>query len=282
MQDNILDYDVSYADETRVQVLNELERKAEQQSFMWCFAGGNTTKFSIIFQYSPTRNHSIPLEFFGNDYAGYLHCDGYSAYETMAKKNKVILVGCMLHARRKFMDIAKANLNHELGLSHQAIKFFKKLTKIEHDIKNNKFDEKRTKSYRKQHTIPILDEFKIWLDKNIQLVPPRFPIGAAIQYTLNQWPKLIKYLEDGRLEWSNNFSERIMKAFATGRKNWLFSNSVKGAEASSIIYSLVVTCQHHKIDVFRYFRYILQNIPNCANVEELEKLLPYNVNLKSI
>lgn len=156
MRDNILEYDVAYADETRVQVLKETERDADKQSFMWSFAGGEPDKFSIIFKYSQTRSHDIPLKFFDDDYKGYIHCDGYSAYEAMAKKNAdVNLVGCMLHARRKFMDIAKANKKDKTGLAYQAINFFNQLTKVEHAIKNKNLNEKNTKSYRNKHAKPI-------------------------------------------------------------------------------------------------------------------------------
>lgn len=282
LQDNILDYDVAYADETRVQVLKETSRHADQPSFMWSFSGGTPDKFSTVFQYSPTRDHTVPLTFFGIDYAGYLHCDGYSAYETMTAKNKAVLVGCMIHARRKFIDIAKAHRNKKAGLAHEAIKIFKKLATIEQRIKQEKLDEAHTKAYRQAYAKPILDQFKSWLDEKITQVPPKFPIHQAIQYTINQWPKLIKYLDDGRLDWTNNLSERMMKAFATGRKNWLFSNSVQGAHASSVIYSLVATCNHHGINVFEYFRHVLKKIPYCQTLNDFERLLPYHVVLDNL
>lgn len=276
MQDNILNYDVAYADETRVQVLKEKDREAEKQSFMWCFAGGAAEQFSIIFQYSETRGHTVPLNFFGNDYHGYIHCDGYSGYEAMTKiNNNAILVGCMLHARRKFFDITK--ITKQPGLSHQAVKIFCELAKIKNTMKDNKFSFEQIKQYREKYTKPILDKFKDWLEENIKLVPPKSAIYQAINYTLNQWPKLVNFLQDGRLEWSNNFSERIMKMFATGRKNWLFCNSVAGANAGATIYSIIITCKHHGLDVAKYLRYVLKTLPLCKTSNELEKLLPYNI-----
>ena len=277
MQDNILNHDVSYADETRVQVLKEKDRTAEKQSFMWCFAGGHVDKFSIVFQYSETRNHTIPLTFFGNDYGGYLHCDGYSGYDAMIKTNRAILVGCMLHARRKFFDITK--ITKQPGLAHHAIKIFGELAKIENSMKENKLSYEQIKQHREKYTKPILDKFKCWLEENATLVPPKSAISQAINYTLNQWPKMINFLQDGRLEWSNNFSERIMKMFATGRKNWLFCNSVAGAHAGAIIYSIIMTCKHHKVDVIKYLNYILKTLPLCKTISELELLLPYNIDL---
>lgn len=274
--DNIRDYEVSYADETRVQVLKEASAKPGKQFFMWCFSGGRPQHFSSVFVYSKSRAHSIPLDFFGSDYTGYVHCDGYSGYESMSAVNQSRLVGCLLHARRKFFEITKVHKTP--GLSHQAMEFFNDLAQIEQAIREQRLSPEDIKLYRTEHSKPILDRFKAWLDENKNLVPPKFPIGEAISYTLNQWPKLIKYLEDGRLEWSNNLSERLIKAFATGRKNWIFCNSIQGAEASSIIYSLIMTCRHHKIEVYEWLRYALTHLPSASTLEQIESLLPYNVN----
>ncbi len=241
------------------------------------FSGGTKANFSIVLKYSKTRSHSVPLDFFGSDYTGYVHCDGYAGYDAMAKVTNTILSGCMIHARRKFIDAAK--VSKKSGLADYAVKIFSKLGKIEKEIKANTWSPEQVKKYRLEKSKPILDKFKIWLDLKSNEVPDKFLIGQAIGYTIRQWSKLTRYLDDGRLEWSNNFSERIMKMFATGRKNWMFSNSVDGANASAIIYSLVLTCRHHKIDVFEYFRQVLRRIPSCEKLEEFEALLPYNINL---
>ena len=96
-------------------------------------------------------------------------------------------------------------------------------------------------------------------------------------YALNQWPSLITYLEDGRLDIDNNASERAIKPFVIGRKNWMFSNSTQGAEASAIIFSLMETCKAHKVNPYDYFRYVLGEIVHAETMEQLEALLPYNV-----
>ena len=277
LQDNIIGHDISYADETRIQVLKEQDRAPDKQSFMWAFSGGEKENFSIVLKYSKTRSHDVPLDFFGDDYTGYVHCDGYAGYDAMSKANNAILSGCMLHSRRKFVDAAK--VSKKSGLSAYAVKIFGKLAKIEKEIKAKTLTQEQVKEYRLENSKPILDKFKIWLELKSKEVPDKFLIGQAIGYTIRQWPKLIRYLDDGRLEWSNNFSERIMKMFATGRKNWMFSNSVDGANASAIIYSVVLTCRHHNVDVFEYFRQVLKRIPSCETLEEFEALLPYNIKL---
>jgi len=107
---------------------------------------------------------------------------------------------------------------------------------------------------------------------------PKSPLGKAIFYALNQWPKLLAYLEDGRLENNNNRSERAIKPFVIGRKGWLFANSVDGANAAATLFSLVETCKHHNIEPYDWFRYILQQMPLCQNEDEMEALLPFNIN----
>jgi len=108
-------------------------------------------------------------------------------------------------------------------------------------------------------------------------VLPKSPLGQAVSYTLNQWPKLITHLKDGRLENNNNQSERAIKPFVIGRKGWLFADSVAGAEAAAIIFSLVETCKHHDIEAYDWFRYVLQQIPLCQSDADMEALLPFNI-----
>lgn len=128
-----------------------------------------------------------------------------------------------------------------------------------------------------RHALPILESCKVWLYKQIYTVPPKTFIGEAIRYTLSQWPKLIVYLQDGRLEISNNRTERAIKPFATGRKNWMFANSVEGAQAAANIYSFIQTCQYQKIESYNYLRYVLAHIRECTIIEQLEALLPFNI-----
>ena len=111
---------------------------------------------------------------------------------------------------------------------------------------------------------------------------PKSPLGQAVSYTLNQWQKLLTYLEDGRLENNNNRSERAIKPFVIGRKGWMFADSVAGAEAAAIIFSLVETCKHHNIEAYDWFRYVLQKLPLCQSDAEVEALMPFNIDRKLI
>ena len=123
----------------------------------------------------------------------------------------------------------------------------------------------------------LLNQFKTWLDKSALQVPPKSAVGKAIAYSLRQWPKLIRYTEDGYLNIDNNRAERAVKPFVIGRKNWLFSNTASGAKASAMMYSLVETAKANELIPFDYLRYLLEQLPK--NPEKIDYLLPWNVAL---
>lgn len=269
IQSNILDYDVAFADETTVQVLREVERPPDKKSYMWLFTGGRPGEEGSVYRYAPSRAHQVPLEFFG-DYRGYLHCDGFKAYDTLAAKSDITLVGCLYHARRKFMDAEK--VSKKSGLAKNAVNIIKQLARIEAQIKD--CQPEKIQQVRRERSLPIMNKFKLWLDKQINYVPKESLIGNAIAYTLSQWPKLMVFLDDGRLEISNNRSERSIKPFVIGRKNWLFANSVSGVEAACVIFSLIETCKIHKIQAYDYLHYVLTHIPKANILEDFEALMP--------
>ena len=136
-------------------------------------------------------------------------------------------------------------------------------------------------AYRAEHARPLLVEYKAWLDKSIQQVPPKSALGKALTYSLNQWPKLIRYLEDGELNIDNNRAERAIKPFVIGRKNWLFSNTANGAHASSILYSLVETAKANDLIPFDYLHHIIDVLSERQDDETLDKLLPWNISLQA-
>ena len=238
------------------------------------FAGGPPAQFVYYYHYHPARSHEIPLQFF-DEFKGYLHCDGFAAYDTLAAKQPSIkLVGCLYHVRRKFVEVAKL-ANGKEGIATASINYIAKLSVIEESIKQLTSHE--IKQIRQEKSLPILQEWYQYLLGIQSQVPPKSLLGQAISYTFNQWPKLLTYLDDGRLEISNNRSERAIKPFVIGRKGWLFADSVEGAEAAAIIYSLIETCKHHSVEPYHWLRYALQRLPSCQTVKELEALLPFNV-----
>lgn len=277
--DNINNYDLAFADETIVQVLNEENRQAEQKSYMWCFIGGPPDKRSYIYHYYKSRAHTI-IETLLPDFKGYLHCDGYQGYNTYANDHECILVGCWAHVRRKFVEITKAI--KASGIAHNMIALIAKLYAIEKKLKAEKKSIDEIYQCRQKKAKPILEKIKRILQDNVDKVLPKSPLGQAISYALNQWPKLEKYIEDGRLEIDNNRSERMVKPFVIGRKNWLFSQSVKGIESGQVIFSLIETAKAHNLQPYNYLRYVLEKLPYAKDLADIEMLLPYNLNQDQI
>ena len=271
----IQSHDVAYADETVLQVLNEQGKLSTSTSYMWLFGGGPPDKRCFVYQYHPSRQDAIAKQFF-DSFAGYLHADCYSAYVNL-DKSRIKHVACIAHARRYFVDIVKATKNKP-GIAKSAIEWFAKLYAIEKQLKEDKATVEQIKQARITEAKPILTQFRQWLLTQQKTVLPKSPLGKALFYSIKHWDSLTQYINDGRLEIDNNRSERAIKPFVIGRKNWLFNSSTKGANASSILFSLVQTCKEHDVDVFAYFKFALESVAKCNNEHDLQSLLPYNVN----
>ena len=131
---------------------------------------------------------------------------------------------------------------------------------------------------RQQQARPVLDELRAWLDEALLQVPPTSATGKALNYLNREWSKLIRYLNDGRLEIDNNGAENAIRPFVVGRKNWLFSKSVKGVKASANLYSLIETAKANGLEPYAYLRYLFSELPKAESVEAIEALLPGNLN----
>lgn len=274
IQKNITQYDVSYSDETTLQVLKDPHKAVHSKKYMWLFAGGSPDQFAFYYRYHHSRAHEVPLDFF-EGYKGYIHCDGFPGYDALSEKtSNIILSGCWYHARRKFAEIVKVTKATQ-GVAFDVVQYIARLSKIEEEIKelgaDNRFQIRREKS------APLIDELHRYLMDVYSRCVPKSPLGMAVSYTLNQWSKLLTYLKDGRLEISNNRSERAIKPFAIGRKGWLFADSVAGAEAAAIIFSLIETCKYHRIEAYDWLRYALQKMPLCQSDADIAALLPFNI-----
>ncbi len=136
------------------------------------------------------------------------------------------------------------------------------------------FEQQET---RQSNAKPLLGDLQQYLINNQSNIPPKSWLGQAVSYMLNQWPKILNYLKDPRLDISNNLSERAIKPFVIGRKGWLFANSVAGANAAATIFSIIETCKYHKIEPYDYLRYVLNALPQCQTIDDYEKLLPYKI-----
>jgi len=189
----------------------------------------------------------------------------------------------MAHARRKFSDAVKAQgRNKKRGKAHRGLALIQKLYRVEQKARKQKLTPEKRKTLRQKQAQPILDEIRVWLDTSLPQVPPSSVTGIALNYLNNEWNKLIAYLKDGRLEMDNNGAENAIRPFVVGRKNWLFSTSVRGVKASANLYSLIETAKANGLEPYAYLRYLFTQLPKAESVEDVEVLLPGNIGKNQI
>ncbi len=280
LHERMLSYDIVQMDETTVQVLKEPGRKAQSKSYLWVQRGGPPDGPVVLFHYDPGRGAEV-AERLLQGFEGYLQTDGYDSYNAAVAKNNLIHVGCMAHARRKFTDALKAQgRNKKRGKAHRGLNLIRKLYRVEKKARKMKPDERQ--AFRERHARPILDEIKSWLEQALPQVPPQSTTGQALHYLHNEWGKLIRYLDDGRLEIDNNLAENAIRPFVIGRKNWLFSDSVRGVKASAALYSLIETAKANGLEPYAYLRYLFAELPKAQTVGAVEALLPGNLKKEQI
>ncbi len=274
MHRQLLTEPILHADETTVQVLKEPDKAAQSKSYMWLYRSGERSPHPVVlFEYQPGRGQCHPQQFLSG-YSGYLQVDGYAAYNNL---ENVVPVGCWAHARRKFDEAVKLlpKAKQKTGKGMVAINTIQKLYRIEKEIKD--LDAVARKAARQEKALPILAGFKQWLEKGEAQGLPKSKMGTAIGYCLNQWPKLMRYTEDGDLAIDNNIAERDIRPFTTGRKNWMFSQTPRGANNSAILYSLVLTARANNLNPYRYLAEIFRRLPNLAPDDDLSDLMPWNI-----
>ena len=273
----LLMLDLLMADETTLQVLHEPGRPATSKSYLWLYRTGKEGPPIILYDYQETRAGENPKNFL-NGFKGYLQVDGYAGYH---KVPDVTLVGCWAHARREFTDALKslpANSTKPVTAT-EGLNFCNQLFAVERKLKD--LNPKDRYEERLKQSKPILDAFLSWLKIQEHKVLPKSALGKAITYCLNQWDKLVVFLEDGRLEIDNNRSERSIKPVVIGRKAWLFANTPQGARASAIIYSIVETAKANGLNPYYYLRYLFEQLPyiNLTDENALDQLLPWSTTL---
>jgi len=262
-------------DETTVQVLREPGRSPTTKSYMWIFRGGDPAKPSLIYRYAPTRSGHVAADFVKR-YEGAVQTDGYIGYGFLDAKEFIMHLGCWAHARRKFMDAAKAgsSKSKQSGSVDVALGYIKKLYGIEKRAKSRKLNSEQLVIVRQNEAKPLLEKFRKWLEKKALHVVPKSLLGKAVSYSLDQWPRLVGYLEVGYATPDNNLAENAIRPFVVGRKNWLFAGTPDGAGASATIYSLIETAKANRLDTYKYLRYLFENLPFAESEEDYRKLLP--------
>jgi transposase len=261
-------------DETSVQVLHEEGRKAETKSYMWVAYGyGEGERPLLLYQYHPTRSATVPIQLL-KKYSGFVQTDGYKGYNFSDDQydGEIIHVGCLAHARRYFEKAYRAN--KKSNCAHRAISYIRDIYTIENDLRKVKSTPHEFVEKRREQTAPILDTFHNWLVEQKNSIVPGSLAGKAVSYTLDEWNKIIHFLDHHLLTPDNNLTENAIRPFVVGRKNWLFSNTPRGANSSACFYSLIESAKANKLEPYYYLRYAFEKLTHVKSDAELRKLLP--------
>jgi transposase len=263
-------------DETRYQVLKEPGKPATSQSYVWVQLAPEAGV--VLYDYDASRSAEVPKQLLAG-FQGFLQTDGYGGYGAIGREPGITHVGCWAHARRRFDEALKAQKSStkkkrsvKESKALQGLAFIQKLYQIERQIREKPPDE--VQRVRQERSRPVMEKLRAWLTESIPRVPPQSLTGKALSYLDDQWPKLIRVLEDGRLPLDTNRVENAIRPFVVGRKNWLFADTVRGAEASANIYSLIETAKANGLDPFAYLRYVFTELPAATTLDEVEGLLP--------
>ena len=225
---------------------------------------------SVVFEFTESHESKHPVNFLKH-YQGYLQADAYLGYDILYVNGRIIEVGCWAHCRRKFFEIAKTQ--KAAGLAAEAVAWIAKLYRIESAIRGRPPDEELT--VRQAESVPVLREFKIWLEGHYPTLLPQGPLGLAFGYALKNWRALTRYTENGILVPDNNLMESAIRPIAMGRRAYLFTAAERGGHVAATLYSLVGTCKLNRIEPYAYLKDALQRLPSHP-VNRLAELLPFN------
>jgi transposase len=275
MLDEIRAGPVVQMDETPLQVMKELGRANTKKSYMWVMRGGPPENPVIVYRYHPTRGAKIPFGYLA-EYEGFLQTDGYDGYNDVGSLAGITHAGCWAHVRRRFDEAAKAS--KKTGSAQEALGRIRKIYRIERELRSQELEPEVFMQKRKESVLPILEGFKEWLVTKALQVPPSTLLGKAVNYALNEWEKLLRYLDSPHLTPDTNLVENSIRPFVIGRRNWLFSGSPRGAHASATLYSLIETAKSSGLEPYRYLRYVFTRLPFVQTASDYRALAPHHVN----
>jgi transposase len=270
-------------DETPFQVLKEPGKRAQSQSYLWVLRGGEQNHPLIYYEYDPSRSSEVPKRLL-RGFQGFLQTDGYEGYAAIGKEPGIKHVGCWAHTRRKFDEALRGQgkvkkkgtkSTAKASKARQALSQIQAMYRIERELKEVSIEERYR--VRQERTKPLMEKLRIWLDASIDTVPPQSLTGKAMHYMHRQWPKLVRVLDDGRVPLDTNLVENAIRPFVVGRKAWLFADSMAGARASANLYGLIETAKANRIEPSRYLAHLFEILPTITEPEQLDDLLPQNI-----
>jgi len=266
LKTRLITSDYLMADETPIPVQTQDKPGATHKGYHWVYYDPGSKL--VLFDYQKTRGREGPDELLKN-FTGHLQTDGYTAYNNLKNHANIKHLACMAHARRKF-EHAKDN---DPALATEALLLFGRLYEIEREARELGLDADAIKLLRQEQSAPILIEMEKWLNDKLNKVLPKSAIGQAIAYTLALWPRLVRYVDDGRFNIDNNLIENSIRPVALGRKNYMFAGSHDAAQQAATVYSLLATCKINNIEPFEWLSNTLSVISDYP-ANQLHKLLP--------
>lgn len=270
---------VLHADETPVAMLAPGKGKT-QRAYLWAYAtAGSEPIKAVVYDFTPGRSGEHARAFLGHDperrqrdqrpWTGHLVCDDFSGYKALFELG-VTEVGCMAHARRKFVELHTANKSSIAGT---ALQLFGELYGVERDI-GGLSDARERLAQRRSRSAPIAKALHDWLKTQRVKVPGGTATAKAIDYSLNRWVALTRYLDDPRLLIDNNHDEQQIRPWATGRKNWLFAGTLAAGQRAAVISSLIQSAKLNGHDPYAYLKDVLQRLPT-QRASEITQFLPH-------
>jgi hypothetical protein len=234
-----------------------------------------------LFAYSPSRSTQAAMTLYeGTRGGGVLMSDGYEPYAAIAEKHRLVHLGCWAHCRRYFHEALQALPKDKRGpdqLPARFIELIGKLYHVEAEARRAQLDVQAVHSRRQDESVPLLEKIEELALQHLHSVLPGSLLGKALHYVTAQWPKLVRYVDDGRYPIDNNPCENAIRPFVVGRRNWLFADTVPGANGSANLYSLLQTCIANGIDGYTYLNALLVALPKAKTVEDYEALLPWRI-----
>jgi transposase len=251
-----------HADDTPIALLNP-----RRTAYAWVYVGDQANPYTV-FDLSVGRQQEFPETFLAG-YRGFIHADAYAGYNPLYRAGATH-VGCWAHARRGFFEAKES----DPARAHEALARIRLLYAVEAEAKAKKFTGTDLAAYRRERAKPVLQSFADWLAHEVPRVLPKSRIGEAVGYAANQWPTLIRYLEDGRLTIDNGPAEQAVRPLAVGRNNWLHIGGDGGLRATAVLLSLAASVKRHEINPWAYLTQVLTQLPSRRPGADLTDLLP--------
>ena len=267
MVDSVKSSNYLQVDESTIPVIDPEKKGKTHTGYFWVYY--SPVDDIVVFDYQKGRGAKFPKAFLG-EFEGHLQTDGYDAYSFIERNNELTHLGCMAHDRRKFFEAE----NNDRKRALKMLDMIGELYGVEKLARENNMTNAQRFARRQEVALPAMVKIKEWLDENIYQVTPDSKIGKAISYTLNQWPKLERYLEDGKLEIDNNLVENKIRLLALGRKNFLFSGNHHAAQNAAMMYSFLGTCKANGVNPNQWFQQTIEKLPYCKTTEDRRMLLP--------